>query len=125
MVDQLTDVLYKLELGLLHEAFTDRHEKLLAPGLKEINAMGEVHTRESIIAWLKAKPAEARWQIRDFELLSLSPGLALCTYQAKQMAPQVSTSGGSRHSSLWKKDSTAGWQMVFHQTSKIAKSGNP
>lgn len=124
MVDQLTDILYELELSLLHESFADRHEKLLAPDLKEINAIGEVQKRESIIAWLKTKAAEARWDIRGFEVLSLSPELALCTYQAKQIAPRVSSSGGSMHSSLWKNNPAAGWQMVFHQTSKMTRDGS-
>jgi hypothetical protein len=118
MEDSLSITLRDLELSLLHDTFSAKQEELLAPELREIGADGQIHQRSEICAWLNAKSPDARWDIQNFQVSSLAPGLALCTYWAKQIAPHVSDSKGSMHSSLWKLSSDGCWQMLFHQATK-------
>lgn len=118
MEDSLSIMLQDLELSLLRDTFSAKQEELLAPELREIGADGKIHPRSEICAWLSAKSTYARWDIQNFQVSSLAPGLALCTYWAKQITPHISDSKGSMRSSLWKLSSDGGWQMLFHQATK-------
>ncbi len=118
-MNKLQTLLLNKELFILHEVFSARTEKLLADELWEISADGSKHSRSDVCEWLRNKPADCRWEIKDFTVQNLAEGLALASYWAKMSVPLVSESNGALHSSLWKKNSKGFWQMVFHQATKL------
>jgi hypothetical protein len=121
-MEKTASLLQEYEYNILHNEFSDDVEKLLADELWEISADGSTHTRDEICHWLKKKPSDARWDIKNFDMKTLSDELALVTYWAKMLSPVVSDSKGTLHSSLWKKNSRKKWQMVFHQATKLDSS---
>ena len=115
----LSALLFAQESALLHDKFTVDLEKLLGDELWEIASDGGIRSRQELCHWLARKSPEASWAIRDFKVMNLDESSALTTYWAKMLAPKRSTSLGAWHSSLWKKNSSGVWQMVFHQSTKV------
>jgi hypothetical protein len=116
-VKPLLAELLDLELRLLHGDPAEA-ESLLADDFREVHAGGGLASREEVLAWLHAKGTAARWELSDFTVQELGPGLCLCTYHARQVAPRPSTSQGARHASLWQQGA-AGWQLRFHQATRV------
>ena len=113
-----------LEESLLHTDMRSHPETLnalLAIEFEEVSPTGQIVSRESVLEWLLNKDVNVRWALEDFQFRDLGNELVLLRYQAKQIAPQVSTSLGSLRTSLWRKNiDTECWQMVFHQATKIS-----
>lgn len=108
-----------LELRLLH-GDPGEAEALLAGDFREVHAGGGVASREEVLAWLHAKDPAARWELSDFAVQELGPGLCLATYHARQVAPRPSAGQGARHASLWQRlEAAAGWQLRFHQATRV------
>ena len=103
----------------MHDVFSKESEILLGKELWEISVDGVIHSREDICSWLMKKSLDTRWDIKNFQVQSLSGEVVLSTYWAKMLAPISSESLGSLHSSLWKQNSEEIWQMIFHQSTKI------
>jgi len=116
---ELSALLFELESSILHEVFSPVIDGLLAAELNEIGVDGVIYSRSDICQWLATKDPQARWDIQNFQVQVLADNLALASYWAKQLAPQVSGSAGSLHSSLWKKNKQQQWQMRFHQATKV------
>ncbi len=125
MSQALSALLFELESGILHQAFSPDIDRLLAAELSEIGVDGDIHSRDEICQWLAAKHPQARWDIQNFQVQVLAEDLALASYWAKQRAPKASDSAGSLHSSLWKKNAQQHWQMRFHQATKVSSQSKP
>ncbi len=118
-MEDLKHLLLQQELFILHEEFTKQSEALLADELWEISANGSRQSRQEVCEWLRKKPNNFRWKLKDFSVQNLSEDLVLATYWAKLQAPKASDSKGTLHSSLWKKNHEGLWQMYFHQATKL------
>lgn len=118
----ITDQIKRLELQLLHSDSTvlsSLLEVLLAKEFEEIGSHGNVSPRQEVVDWLLNKSPEDRWLLTDFRVKELSAGMVLAIYHAEQIAGHRSiASKGSVRSSIWRHN-TQGWQMVFHQATKI------
>lgn len=101
-----------------HQSDSTIVNELLTPDFEEISASGQVIGRDAVIAWLRAKDNDQRWQFSNFQLQVLSHDLVLAKYHAQQMKPEKSASLGSLRSSIWRKHNDT-WQMVFHQATKV------
>lgn len=120
--EAITDQIKRLELQLLHSDSTvlpSLLAMLLAKEFEEIGGHGGVATRQDVVDWLLNKNPEDRWLLTDFRVKELSADLVLAIYHAEKIAGQRNTaSKGSVRSSIWRRN-TQGWQMVFHQATKI------
>jgi hypothetical protein len=116
------DAMLACEQELLHRDFRDDPaalENLLASGFVEISH-GRVTDRAQVIAWLLNKDPAARWDFADVHVTELAGDVRLVRYHAKQMLPQPSQGNGALHSSVWCfSDELQGWQLRFHQATKI------
>ena len=84
---------------------------LLDPEFIEIGQYGRVWTRSAILAALAADPGlTSASTIEDFTVRRVAPDVVLVTYTLPE--------GGSRRSSLWRRRD-AGWQMLFHQGTRM------
>ena len=111
-----------LESHLLHADLTtdpELPEALLCEEFEEIGSSGWITGREQVIAWLKTKNRDERWEFTEFSVRILSPDLVLATYRATKAGQVDSVSKGSRRSSIWKRADNK-WCMLFHQATRIA-----
>ena len=85
---------------------------LLHPDFIEFGSSGRVYTKEMMVQMMVAE-APGVVKIRDFDVKELSDDVALVTYRT------IGTKGmEARRSSIWlRRDS--GWQIVFHQGTRI------
>ncbi len=114
-----------LEQALLHTDFREavhELEAVLAPDFIEIGPHGQVVERRQVIQWLLTKDPAARWDFSDWQQQALAPGWVLLNYHARQVAPLASGSSGSRRASLWRRDESGQWQLVFHQATPVLLS---
>ena len=122
MNDAITDQVRQLELKLLHsdiKVMPSLLDALLAKEFEEIGGNGAVSSRQEVVDWLLNKNPQDRWSFTDFRVREVSTDLVLAIYHAKKVVGQKNiVSKGSVRSSIWKHN-TQGWQMVFHQASKI------
>jgi hypothetical protein len=122
MNDAITDQIKRLEFKLLHsdmKIMPSLLDTLLAKEFEEIGGNGVVNSRQEVVGWLLNKNPQDRWLLTDFKVRELSTDLVLAIYYAKKVVGQKNiVSKGSTRSSIWKRN-TQGWQMVFHQASKI------
>jgi hypothetical protein len=117
---QIGDCLYEQELRLLRADV--RHSetelrKLLAEEFIEIGSLGQVYSRDMIIASL-AEETATRILVFEFQVRIQTPDLALVTYRAEIQQAENQRPISSWRSSLWKRTGQ-GWQMVFHQGTPI------
>ena len=122
MNDAITDQVRQLELKLLHsdiKVMPSLLDALLATEFEEIGGNGAVNSRQEVVGWLWNKNSQDRWSLTDFRVRELSTDLVLAIYHAEKVVGQKNiVSKGSIRSSIWKRN-TQGWQMVFHQASRI------
>jgi len=122
MNDAITDQIRRLEFKLLHSDMKVRPsllDELLAKEFEEIGGNGAVNSRQEVVGWLLNKNPQDRWSLTDFRVRELSTDLVLAIYRAEKIVEKKNiVSKGSIRSSIWKHN-TQGWQMVFHQASKI------
>ena len=119
----LSDVLRRHEIALLHEDWRGRDtelERLLAVDFIEVAANGRVTSRAQVLAWLLAQDPAARWACEQWQLREYAADLCLLRYHARQVAPTPSAGQGAWHASLWGFDGAlACWRLRYHQASKI------
>ena len=113
------DHLFKLEQELLETSTRQnraRLEQLLALEFFEFGSSGTAWSRGEILDRL---PAEIPTPIRasNFKAFELSQGVVLVTYKTDRTESDKSLLSALR-SSIWKLNQ-AGWQMFFHQGTKI------
>lgn len=84
---------------------------LLAHDFMEFGASGEIHVKKDI---LKCLPLKAEWMRGgNMVVRKVAMNLCLVTYTA------VEENRRTLRSSLWRKDPTNRWQMIFHQGTKV------
>lgn len=122
MNNAITDQFRRLEFKLLHsdmKATSSLLDTLLAKEFEEIGDNGVINSRQEVVNWLLNKNSQDRWSLSEFKVRELSADLILTIYHAEKIVGQKNVvSKGSLRSSIWKHN-TQGWQMVFHQASKI------
>ncbi len=115
------DELQELELEMLSpEARSDpkRMGALLRDDFLEFGSSGRVYEKSMLIDML-TKEEHARVLIRDFAVREISSDAALVTYRTVGQAGQE-----ARRSSVWVR-SEGGWQMLFHQGTRLPNSWGP
>jgi hypothetical protein len=91
-------------------------DSLLAENFIEFGGNGQVYDKQAIIQALVSE-GEREFTISDLRVEYLPPHVALVTYLSESSLEGKAVR--SLRSSLWRK-SDRGWQMVFHQGTKIA-----
>ncbi|MGY1633019.1 DUF4440 domain-containing protein [Geodermatophilus sp. SYSU D01186] len=113
-VDADTAAVVERERLLLRpDVRADPHEVegLLHPDFQEFGASGRVWDRATIIDALVADPA-VPGAAEGFAPVRLAEDVVLLTYR-------VRGEPGSLRSSLWVRDAAAGWQLRFHQGTRL------
>lgn len=90
---------------------------LLADDFVEFGASGQVWTKAEVIVALLSEAFVTR-RIQDFDVRLLSVDVALATYRCGTESVEGVESFSLR-SSIWRRQPD-GWQMIFHQGTKIA-----
>ncbi|HET7579234.1 MAG TPA: nuclear transport factor 2 family protein [Bacillales bacterium] len=106
----LQEQLYELENRHLQPAVrksADALGELLADDYIEYGKSGRIFTKKQILESLADSPSP-RLVLKDFEVKSLAPGVALTRYRIESPIKH------SLRSMVWKKIDGK-WQMVFHQ----------
>jgi hypothetical protein len=85
---------------------------LLAEDFREFGSSGRHWSREAILDLLATEPVQPAPAVEGFEFQFIGPGTALVTYRT--VRPQQST----LRSSIWQR-TESGWQILFHQGTKI------
>lgn len=93
-----------------------RLKALLADDFVEFGATGFVWTRSEIIAAMEDEVPVVR-VIADFEVRHLASDVVLATYLCHHTFPSA-PGHSSRRSSIWR-EGADGWQMVFHQGTRL------
>lgn len=114
----MDDALAQLIVGLerrLHDPETRRSPDdvaaLLDGSFIEFGSSGRVYTKSEIVAEL-ALETKQEFEAFDFDARQLAPGVVLVTYRTQ--TSDVETV----RSSIWVEDDD-GWQMVFHQGTRV------
>jgi hypothetical protein len=116
----LTELLLKHEQQLMDTVFRkdrDRVSALLAEEFREFGSSGRVWTRSAILELLASEAPQPAPRVEDFAIQFLGPEAVLATYRAVR-AHSSGVPQASLRSSLWIR-SKHGWQMVFHQGTRI------
>ena len=122
---EIVEALHALELELLAPATRHNSERLqaiLADHFREFGSSGRVYSKSEILAEL-AQESPASITLSHFEVMLLSPDVALVTYESQRHQLGLSPVR-ARRSSLWMLES-AGWQIVFHQGTAIPGTAIP
>ena len=109
----------ELETSLLKPDVRRNHlllNRLLADDFKEFGATGRVWTKTDIVAAMEDEEPVAR-VIDDFEVRHLASNVVLATYLCHHTSPS-GLAHSSRRSSIWR-EGPDGWQMVFHQGTRL------
>jgi hypothetical protein len=119
---QLEDHLKSLEVRLVDPAFRNDSESvaaLLADDFLEFGISGRVFDKASTLVELRNEPPRKASLLSDFSVRELSPGVVLVTYSATRRDLAGQRIGQSWRSSIWM-DRDGGWQLTFHQGTRIA-----
>ena len=116
-VSALLDTLRKLEVET-HQphvrADPRKLELFLHPNFFEVGRSGALYSRDSVLAEFTHRPPFYRVWAQDFQIESVTEGLALLTYRSAHIADDGALDRHTLRTSLWQ--STAqGWQLRFHQ----------
>lgn len=94
----------------------DRLKKILHPEFIELGSSGRVYQRQQMIDTMSQETASVGVVVRDLEAHQISEDTVLVTYRS------IGGSGDeARRSSLWV-NTENGWQLRFHQGTRIANS---
>lgn len=88
-------------------------ERLLAPDFTEIGKGGRVWSRDEVLDALAAEPAMTS-TASAFSGLVVAAGVVLVSYET------LGSSGPVRRSTLWR-ETSSGWQAVFHQATPVGE----
>jgi hypothetical protein len=105
----------ELERALLEPATRAdpaRVQALLHEDFREVGAAGEVWDRRSVVAALRSDPGRGS-TVAEVDARRLGPDAVLVTYLAASLTPMGRVL--SRRSSLWTREPTGGWRVLFHQ----------
>jgi hypothetical protein len=96
---------------------------LLADEFVEFGSSGKIHTKAQILGSI-SHVAAATYEMEDFNVVQLKPGLALATYVVTRSFLQSGESDVSLRSSIWV-ERAGRWQMWFHQGTIVSHSTSP
>jgi len=111
----LAEFLLSLELRLMDPAFRkDRAavSALPAKDFREFGVSGREWSREAILDLLATEPSRSAPEVEDFRIQPLTADTVLVTYRT--IRPEIQ----ANRSSIWIQ-SASGWQVLFHQGTKI------
>lgn len=112
--------IYDLEMKLLStEIRKSPHElsQLFSDDFVEFGSSGKVYNKPEVVHALQHEP-ETKFEVVDFKINPLSPEVVLATYRVKKIRVEENKTTQSLRSSIWKL-SDIGWQLVFHQGTRI------
>jgi hypothetical protein len=118
---QLEDHFKSLEERLVDPAFRIDSESvaaLLADDFLEFGISGRSFDKASTLVELKNEPPRKASLLNDFSVRELSPGVVLVTYRATRRDLAGQSIGQSWRSSIWM-HRDGGWQLTFHQGTRI------
>jgi hypothetical protein len=118
---RLEDHLKSLEERLIDPVFrTDSGAvaTLLADDFLEFGSSGRSFDKTSILIDLKNELPQRVSLLSDFSVRELSPGVVLVTYRATRRDLAGQQIGQSWRSSIWM-HRDGGWQLTFHQGTRI------
>lgn len=112
-----TDELHVLEKELLDPAMRGDVaflERVLAPDFVEIGQSGRLYDKAAVISALTDEPGfDGPRRIEDFSTRQIGSGLVLAIYKIPETA--------TLRSSIWRQIE-GGWELVFHQGTRCARS---
>jgi hypothetical protein len=111
----ISALLLRLEQQLMDPAFRKDPvavSTLLAEDFREFGSSGRVWSREAILDLLSTEPSQPAPEIEDFSIQPIAENMVLVTYRTVRLETQTI------RSSIWIQ-SAAGWQMLFHQGTKV------
>jgi hypothetical protein len=117
----LDELLLQLEQQLMDPVFRKdrgRVSALLAEEFREFGASGRVWSREAILDLLASEMPRPASAVEDFAIQHIGPEAVLVTYRAVCAQGESGVPHASLRSSLWIR-SKDGWQVLFHQGTKI------
>ena len=91
---------------------------LLADEFVEFASDGGAYTKAQVIAALQREAAYLR-SLTDFHLVALAENVVLATYRATHRDEASGEAVESLRSSVWA-HRNGGWQLVFHQGTRVA-----
>ena len=121
-VSALLDTLRKLEVATHQPHVRTDHrklERLLHPNFFEVGRSGTLYSRASILGEFSNQPPPYRVWSQDFQIESLTEGLALLTYRSAHIADDGTLERHTLRASLWQ-STRQGWQLRFHQGTPVA-----
>jgi hypothetical protein len=116
----IAEHLRALELELLTNTTRKnaaRVSSLLADTFREFGSSGRVYPKNDIIIALQEE-APVSISLMNFEMMLLSEGVALVTYQSQKDQQDAPPSTALR-SSIWIQNGDD-WRMIFHQGTKLS-----
>lgn len=90
---------------------------LLADEFVEFGSSGRVYTKPEILTSISHQPP-ATYQMENFKIALLSPGLVLATYVVTRSFTEGGRSDVSLRSSIWV-ERAGRWRMLFHQATIV------
>ncbi len=90
---------------------------LLAEDFREFGSSGRVFNKQQIVAALQGE-LPSQLSLSGFQATVLAPDVVLVTYQATQRPDLQQSCVKSLRSSVWV-FRNAGWQILFHQGTKL------
>jgi hypothetical protein len=121
-VSALLDTLRKLEVATHQPQVRTDHrqlERLLHPNFFEVGRSGALYSRAGVLAEFTDQPPRYRVWSQDFQIESLTEGLALLTYRSAHIADDGTLERHTLRASLWQ-STHQGWQLRFHQGTPVA-----
>jgi len=111
----LAELLLGLELQLMDPVFRkDRAavSALLTEDFREFGVSGREWSREAILDLLATEPSRPAPEVQDFRIQPLTADTVLVTYRT--IRPEIQ----ANRSSIWIQNED-GWQVLFHQGTKV------
>ncbi len=112
----VTEHLYELEVSLwVAETRRDRTymEAILGDDFIEFGRSGRLYTREETLAAPVGDVIDIVLPLPDFAVRMITGDVALVTYRSEIRSGEGVEVGN--RSSLWLRDATGSWSLVFHQ----------
>lgn len=121
-VSALLDTLRTLEVETHQPRVRTDHRKLgrlLHPNFFEVGRSGVLYSRDSVLTEFSNHPPSYSVWSQDFQIESLTEGLALLTYRSAHVADDGTLERHTLRASLWQ-STEQGWQLRFHQGTPAA-----
>jgi hypothetical protein len=95
-------------------------DRLLSEEFTEVGSSGTIYTKQELLQ-ASLLDSELEFHVSDFKAREFGNEVILTTYRLEKVREGVSE-GASLRSSIWRLGSE-GWQLVFHQGTKVDEPG--